>query len=307
MQGRLALLFFSCFAVLFITEIVSRFLDIGDPPVFKADPNYGYLMEPDQSVSTRGIRFRINRAGFRGPDLVSPKPAGEYRIALLGDSLTYGGGAIADNELFTNRVASTLRVAMHRQIETSNISAPGWGIENIAAYVETRSLRETDLLVWVIPAADFRRPKTSLEDYGFPTRKPWTRVSYLLSGLIVRAKGRVQDSLLKSPPDAGDDHPIRDRNVHVLTRVLTEFTAAGGRAVVVFVPSGQPTTTERDDLVVYHAAAESIAVPWIDVGPLMARYRSQEMFLDGVHLTSQGHAVVADEIAKFVVEDAGRH
>ena len=57
-----------------------------------------------------------------------------------------------------------------------NISAPGWGIQNIVAYVQSVGFYDADLVVWVVPADDFRRRKTLLSDYpGFPLEKPRLR------------------------------------------------------------------------------------------------------------------------------------
>src|SRR5262245_17566544 len=96
----------SSLASLVLVEGLLRWLDVGDPPVFAAHAQYGYLMQPNQSVSTRGNRFHINRAGFRGGDFFWSKSEGMHRIAFVGDSITYGGGSIKDSDLFVNRVAS---------------------------------------------------------------------------------------------------------------------------------------------------------------------------------------------------------
>jgi hypothetical protein len=38
------------------------------------------------------IDIAVNAQGLRGPDIVSPKPAGTYRVVALGDSFTFGQG-----------------------------------------------------------------------------------------------------------------------------------------------------------------------------------------------------------------------
>src|SRR5262245_43722827 len=144
MREKIPLLILS--GVIFLAgEGFARWLDIGDPPAFEKHDKYGYLMRPDQSVSTRGNRFQINRAGFRGIDLRSPRDPHVYRIAFVGDSVTYGGGSIPDRDLFVNRVASRFGVLTHHSVEAANISAPGWGIPNMAAYIETHGLADVDL------------------------------------------------------------------------------------------------------------------------------------------------------------------
>ena len=52
-----------------LVESLLHWLDVADPPVFISDPHAGYVMAPNQSVSTRGTRFRINNLGLRGDDV----------------------------------------------------------------------------------------------------------------------------------------------------------------------------------------------------------------------------------------------
>jgi hypothetical protein len=260
-----------------------------------------YGRHTNQSASTRGNRFHINRAGFRGVDFTWRKPEGVYRIAFLGDSITYGGGSILDRDLFVNRVAYRLSLLTHYKIEAINLSAPGWGIQNVAAYIETQGLPEIDLLVWVIPAVDFRRTKKSLEDSHFPDKKPWSRLMYVTSSLICEVyKGLVQ-WLGESKKSVGGDPTILDDNVQVLKHVLAQSAKRGNRIMVAFVPSRENNQSDREDLVVFRLAAESLSIPCLDLGPVFERHRFEKLFLDRAHLASEGHKAVADEMVGFLV------
>lgn len=72
--------------------------------------------EPDGELFWKTIpgysrgRITINQLGFRGPDLNMPKPQETFRIALLGNSVTFGFGLPAQ-ETFAGR----LRDRLHRQ------------------------------------------------------------------------------------------------------------------------------------------------------------------------------------------------
>ena len=169
---------------LFAAEVAVRSLDVFDPPAFEDNAAYGYLMRPNQSVSTRGIRFRINNIGFRGEDVPPRKPVGVTRIAFVGDSITYGGGTIPDDELFVNRTASGLSTSRRSRFEGLNLSAPGWGVQNMVAYLSAHGVHEADWIVWVLSTVDFRRPKTTREENGFWSSKPWSRFAYGITAML---------------------------------------------------------------------------------------------------------------------------
>jgi hypothetical protein len=63
---------------------------------------------------------RTNSFGLRSPEVAVPKPAGTFRILLLGDSFTFGLRA-ADDQVFARRLEQQLREHYHRDsIEVVN-------------------------------------------------------------------------------------------------------------------------------------------------------------------------------------------
>jgi hypothetical protein len=67
----------------------------GQKGLFRLDADSGFAMRPDVCVHLRSPEYdqvlRTNHRGFVGPDVPEPKPAGEFRIVVLGDSYTAGG------------------------------------------------------------------------------------------------------------------------------------------------------------------------------------------------------------------------
>jgi len=289
------------FAVL-LAEIILRFRDVADPPAFVSDSRYGYIMRPNQSVSTHGYRFRINRFGLRGADFAMPKPSGYYRIVFLGDSVTYGGGTNPDPSLFVNRVASSLSGFLQRPVEAVNVSAPNWGIGNMVSYLQTNGLFDADLVVWVIPSADFRRPTTSLSnDAGLPENKSALRLAFVLKVVWLHLQWTVGSLRQRFHPGqdrvADSSLGTLTQNLATLRRGIDWIRSKGPSVVVVLIPAA--TGYEHPgDLVAFHGAAESSSVPTLDLGSnLVGR---PEDFIDGVHLNIMGNKVVAEAIANFL-------
>lgn len=54
------------------------------------------------------VRIRTNRYGLRGPEPAMPKPAGRFRILVLGDSFTFGF-PVQDEETFCSLLEARLR------------------------------------------------------------------------------------------------------------------------------------------------------------------------------------------------------
>lgn len=284
---------------LLATEGILRLCDVADPPAFDENPQYGFLMRGNQTVSTRGYRFHINKFGLRGRDFDMPKPAGTYRIAFLGDSIPYGGGSVQDPDLFVNVVASRVQVPAGRRVEAINISAPGWGIKNIASYVDSVGPYDADLVVWVVPADDFRRLQTSLCNYpGFPLQKPRLRLEFVLQvGLrrLATRLGQPEDGQRETE----ESSQVLTQNLQTLQRVVGQVTERGTPVIVVLIPpeNGYDPASDAD---AFRAAVAASSAPLLDLAPNLQG--QPEYFIDQVHLSTAGHGVVGEAIAGFLNE-----
>lgn len=74
---------------------------------------------------------RINALGFRGPE-VGPKPAGTYRVAVVGDSATFGSMVDEDERTLPGRLAVLLNAAGRgARFEVINAGVPGYNVRQI--------------------------------------------------------------------------------------------------------------------------------------------------------------------------------
>lgn len=93
-----------------------------------ADPGYARsLMRPNLNLRWNGTTIRTNSRGYRGPEIITPKPPGTYRVVVLGSSNTMGHG-IDDEEGYIRRLESWLRKrhgGPGRTIEVVNLAVPG--------------------------------------------------------------------------------------------------------------------------------------------------------------------------------------
>jgi lysophospholipase L1-like esterase len=275
-------------------EVTLRAADVADPPIFLADPRFGYLMQPNQSVSTRGHRFRINNLGLRGDNL-GPKVGPELRVLFVGDSVTYGGGGVADPDLFVTRIADRVSRDVRRPVIAINASAPGWGIQNMSGFITAVGLLQADAVVWVVPSADFRRQMTTLSDFGFPESRPRSRTAYLASTWLRAARKRVKS---RRPLPRAD---MTSENLAVFDAALAAVRAAAVPSIVVVLPRESGYGQLRPQVARFKAVAEAHGATFCDLEACFLRTpRDSALFHDAVHLAREGHRVFAEAVAPLV-------
>ncbi|MBI5629698.1 MAG: SGNH/GDSL hydrolase family protein [Elusimicrobia bacterium] len=97
-----------------------------------------HVHRPGASARIMGVEVRINSKGLRGPEKAYDKPAGVYRVLVLGDSLTFGFG-VAQDKTFCRRIEEALnrgpRRPAGRRYEVINAGVGNYGTAQELAYL----------------------------------------------------------------------------------------------------------------------------------------------------------------------------
>lgn len=114
---------------LLVPELWARYQEYGWN--IRLDPE-----EPGRKYALVPVEGMINAAGFRERDFPKAKPAGELRVAVVGDSVTFGGG-LTDEQIAT-RVAERILREQGRELRVLNFAVHGYDVEQVAATVRWR-------------------------------------------------------------------------------------------------------------------------------------------------------------------------
>ena len=117
-----------------------------------------YELRPNLQALFTGVPVRTNSQGMRAEEVPSAKSAGEYRIALLGDSFAFGWGVLED-QAFGAAMERSLNSAGKGKYRVLNFGVPGYSTFQEVAVFESKGLAfEPDaVLVFFID-----------NDFGFP-------------------------------------------------------------------------------------------------------------------------------------------
>jgi lysophospholipase L1-like esterase len=132
--GRILLLLASLAGSLLLGELAVRAFDVG--PRFQVvwretfqlsdDPVLGYELRPGSSFGP----YTINAAGMRDEDVPLAKPPGVFRIAAIGDSVTFGAACRAE-DAWVERLERALNArsgAAGTRFEVLNLGVIGYNI-----------------------------------------------------------------------------------------------------------------------------------------------------------------------------------
>jgi len=143
-------------------------LEFALPGLVQRDPQLGYRLRPGAASGPNDyMPYAINGQGFRGPEAAIPKPAGAFRVVVLGGSTTFGWGVEqkqAYPAALERLLAARCTPQLGDRVEVLNGGVPG--------YISTQNARQLEL-TWARYQPDLVLVMDGLNDlFAVPLLEP---------------------------------------------------------------------------------------------------------------------------------------
>ncbi|MCU0516583.1 MAG: SGNH/GDSL hydrolase family protein [Oscillatoria sp. Prado101] len=289
----------------------------GNPLIYIADQQIGYLLAPSQRTRRFGNRIEINEYSMRSPAVAPTAPA--LRVLLLGDSVANGGWWTDQGDTISAILVRQLSLvaasggkvppSASPNVEVLNASANSWGPRNELAYLQRFGTFEARAVVLLINTDDlFATAPTSLpvgRDRNYPDRKPPSALAEVLSRYLLPGEP-VPEELKAVQAEGGDRvggnlQAIRqiqeialDKNSHfmlLMTPLLREIGNPGPRDYEL---------QARRRLAEF---AEKQGITYIDFLPLFnAEKQPETLYRDHIHLSPTGNHFVSQALSAALAQ-----
>jgi D-alanyl-lipoteichoic acid acyltransferase DltB (MBOAT superfamily) len=264
-------------------------------------PNF--VMLPSRRVAYMGAMMSTNRWAMRDRDYALEKPAGTYRIALLGDSHGMGGG-VPDERTFENVAEDRLNAqGGGRRYEILNFSRAGYG--------PAARLWLLERSVW--PFRPDAVIVTGVDDLKWISRE-------VVGGAAGRyappfeamAAAASQAGIDPSTPDQVAEARMRPYREQVLSSiyrgVVEQCRAHGALPIAVFIP--QPRIEGPEAMVEIRRQIELARQAGLRTIDLLDTYHGAELESLWVatwdrHPNARGHAMLAERLSRALQHELG--
>ncbi len=269
------------------------------PPLYQTDPEIEYMLQPSQSSVVKRTAFTTNRFGMRSPEWSEHKQSpSSRRVLAFGDSVMMAG-AVPQDQIATSLIRNAL-AERGVPTEVGNVSAASWGPGNWLAYAKRYGFFDADTVVLVISSHDYADNPTfrPLNRLTHPTKRPIFATAQYIRNKVNQFSDWV--GLAQEPHDPGPTEKDSRLALGDLRRFLL-LAKQGGRKVLVFQHfervelDGKPKPgAARIAALCRDLQIETISMRGVEAANQAGSYA------DGIHLTAQGQAVIAAEIARHL-------
>jgi lysophospholipase L1-like esterase len=118
---------------------------VGKDPILSHHRYLGYYLSPNYKEK----RNRHNALGYRGDEIIQPKPPGEFRILCIGGSTTYTTRVDDYHQSYPDQMEQELIKRGYTNVNVINAGVPGWDTWNMVIDFELRGLDlNPDLIIY---------------------------------------------------------------------------------------------------------------------------------------------------------------
>lgn len=296
--------------MLLLAEGILRFKGFGNAVLYHADPVVGYYPAPNQNLGRYGGRVMINSFGMRSPEIAKDKPAGVFRILMLGDSTLYGGSYIDQDDLYANKLGALLEKKGAGKVEVLVMGTNGWGPFHERGYVSKFGTFDADIAIINLPVDDINRPLYGLMSVPFfgDDNPPKLGLEEVMNHFMWRyrsAHAGLNDAWEREQSQLGIAE--YGRLVSDLLKTVPEvFTAIlPGKSAGMGGPDHPRERAWRDQLV--RELKEHGSKIYYAKGYFKNKGTPKEIYYDGVHLDVKGHIHYATFLADHLMTDSKRY
>jgi len=196
-------------------EVAVRWAGMVDFPVYDADARLGYI----PSAGQQGRFLNRNAWSINDRHMGTPlpfKPGAEGNVLLLGDSIVWGGNALAEADRLGPQLQGRLKARVWP------VSAGSWSLQNQLEYLDQNPdvVAAADTVVFVLNSGDLGPASSWGCTHSHPRERPWLALAYLTNKYVVKHCEGVPSELQVQPQS---EQQILDR--------LTAFIRSGGGGV----------------------------------------------------------------------------
>ena len=290
----------SAFLLFVGTEAAVRLSGAVDFPLYAVDDEIGYVIKPNQ----QGNFLNKNHWVFNDRSMGTNQnwdPSGKPNLLILGNSIVMGGNPYDQQD----KLGPLLQTRLGDKVKVWPAAVGGWSTVNESIYLSRNPdvVKATNFFIWEYMNGGLSQLSPARGEYVFPTQKPIFATWYMARRYVLPRF--ISFDMNELPPQGSS----QSANLAQFEKLVSELSAASGAktpGILFLYPgkdeyidskNGKDYVPDREEL---QRIAESYGLKIVDIA------KNPEwnlgLYREGTHPTVDGNKVLADILAKSVVE-----
>ena len=220
------------------------------------------------------------------------------KIAFFGDSVTYGGSIVSNNDLFTEKICKKLNKDINNYI-CGNLGVNGYSVHSIIKRIKYKKFNNEDLIVITIISNNYPRI------FHNPISQPfWTKkINNFYPALTEIFFIYLDKFRNKAKYNLGNENIFENINLKYyndLTNELEEVLNKNNKPyIILYSPSLNELTQNKDNF--FKNILKNKFKDFYDLSEINYT-KKDNLYFDNIHLNKQGHEVYSQFIFSIIKE-----
>ncbi len=292
-----ACLLLSLSVIKFIDFFLQKKFGLGKPVIYESSRIYGYKIKPNQNITRLGNKIIINNLGMRSSTDWNIK--NKKKIIFLGDSVTYGGSIVSNNELFSEKVCEQLNNKNNNYL-CGNLGVNGYNLYSLVRNIRYRNFDKDSFIVITIIANNFPRMFHNVISQPFWSKEIENFLPALTEVFFIKMdKYRNQKKY-----EFGNEEQLKKIDIKYYNDLVDELkfhlTTKKYKYMILYSPSkSEIKRTENNEI--FKNILKNKFDNFFDLTEIDYR-KKEDLFFDNIHLNKQGHDVYSKYIYSLINE-----
>ena len=270
---------------------------LGKPVIYNYSSIYGYEIKKNQETKRKGKIIKINNMGMRSNH--EWKGTESYKILFMGDSVTYGGAAVSNAEIFSEKTCEKIKKEKNDNFICGNLGTNGYGIEAISKRIKYKSFQDENLIIIVLIGNDFDRGLNHLAMQPFWSSEI-NNFYPAITDLIMIYMDKLRISIrFPNISEIKDSKKIQEKYyLESIKEFKKNLIENKKNYLIVYSPEKQEFDNPKKYFFIKSILKKNFN-DFIDISESKL-IKKDEIYIDHVHLNKEGHEIYATIIYDYI-------
>jgi len=303
---KIIIFLFVLIIILSIAKAADFFLNkkygLGNILLYENSIINGYNLSPNQKVvNRRNNTIYLNNKGMRSNnDWLNNK---DRKLLFIGDSVTYGGSIVSNNELFSEKICQKLNVN-NKKFLCGNYAANGYSIISMKNKIAYKEFDNEEFIIIVLTASDMERNFHNIYSQPFYSKKISNYFPALTELMIIYLERYINSIKYKSGSEMLEINSEKYKNfTKDNIENLYKITKKTNKKIILVYSPEVSEISDKNKFFYYKDILKKNFSNFIDMTDYVGREKNfNKIYFDNVHLNALGHEFYANIIKDYLVK-----
>jgi len=274
-----------------------KFYGLGSPILYASSKQFGYKIKPNQNVKRKGNNILINESGMRSSNKWKDEN-GKFKILFFGDSVTYGGSLVNNNELFSEKICDKLNKNEINYL-CGNYGTNGYSIFSIIRRIKYTDLENTNLIVLTLISNNVPRSFHNVLSQPFWSKKIdnfYPALTEIIFIILDKYRNKIKYQLGSEEILSKIDNIYYDDLIEELKITLNEKNV---KFIIFYSPSVEERYNPLKNIVFKNKLIK--LENFYDLSSINI-IKKNEIYYDNIHLNKSGHEIYSNYMSETIKE-----